>query len=62
MADKKVKPRDTIKVYGTGNSSHIAKGVELVVHKIPAETLVAKGFVTYDKPEAGEGGKGKKKD
>jgi hypothetical protein len=52
MAENKVKPRDNVKVYGTGNSGHIAKGVEITMHKIPAAKLVEKGFVTYEKPES----------
>lgn len=43
---KELKFNDLVEVIGTGTSSHIKEGEKHVVHRMHAETLERKGYVT----------------
>lgn len=56
MAEK-VKPRDSVKVYGTGKSKFLPKGKEVEVHKVAAEKLIKLGRATKEAPKEDKKGK-----
>lgn len=50
MAEQKIKPNDTVTIYGTGKM-FMKPGQPYKVHKIQAEKLISKGAATADKPK-----------
>lgn len=58
MAEKIVKRKDMVTVYGTGVSKYLPQGKKYSVHSVAGENLIAKGFAQTT-PIAAEG-KGKK--
>lgn len=57
MAEVKVKPREDVKIYGTGKSKFLPAGKEVVVHRIVAEKLINLGRATKDAPKEDKKGK-----
>lgn len=64
--EKLVKRKDTVVVYGTGESKYLKTGQKYGVHKELAAKLIAKGHATETAPDPnadsveGKKGKGKK--
>jgi hypothetical protein len=60
MAEK-VKAKDTVTVYATGNGKNLKQvGRAVKVHKIVADKLVARGLASFEKPKEGKSNKSEK--